>query len=707
MKHTLLFSSIVILTMFTACVDYAPDEFDDSVPERQYFNFNLASRLTLSVDYGAAGARTQIQLFDSEVILDDNNELVPGQNALFSVCLDKNGQFSSVIDIASTPDTVWLFSPAWLTPDVQAAVVKDGKVSFTNHVPASKKSTRVRSTRAGQMQVWPISVDDNLYSVVKWDPTNESHRFGAFDDENGIVSSISVNQTILNKLNKILGTGSERDNRKYVAPTENVNVTILPKAEVEEEGVIVTKTVTDADVSLTFVRESASYLNCIGYYYYPSDQIPADPSLVKKYILFPNASQEEQKPFGAKDGNRSHYLSSDDAPVNEGTTVKLLYEQEDGTFTTKFPPGVTIGFFLMPDAYNPSWKNVGNWETLVPGNYNCIDYTKQPTISTLQTTNLTKDNRYTVSNTYWRYSNAEWNGNAGVNTKNNSAFVRFQDKDGNMYYGIEDGVDRNFGDFAFMVSASPNYAMQDKNVPVIDDESDKVTVYVTSTSTGTFLFEDIWPTGGDYDLNDVVIEHKRIITHNESNWVKSIVDEFTPVQPAGSSTYINAFAVRFPTYDKQKNCDLKLSSGIKKDNTDTDTYIVFSNVRAQRGQKATIIRDYTPSENFLVTNVTNLVTVGSNDFSPFLISQYDKNGGVGRTEVHIPGGRPTKFANIEAANTYYATQFVNDDATYPFGLCLPVAGFKPALEGQPIGKAYPKFIQWGKSKGQSHHDWYK
>lgn len=704
MRRSLIMSYIAVPAMLTACADmdkFMPAEVEDPMQEKPYFDFSLASKLTLSVDYGSEGSRAQVQLFDTEVILDDNNEPEVGQNALFSVCLDENGRFSGDIDIASTPDTLWLFSPDWLTPDLQMAVVKNGNVSFTNH-SAAKPSAKARTRATDGMQVWPISTADNLYSVVHWDPANEAHRFGAFDDENGIVSTVAVDDNIVKRLNKILGTGSETNNTKYVVPTENVNVTILPEVEVEENGSKVTKTVEDAEVSLTFIRESASYFNCIGYYYYPSDQVPSDPSSLRKYVLFPNASLDNQKPFGAQDGNRAHYLSSDEAPIRQGSTVKLLYEQADGTFTTQFPPGITIGFFLMPDAYNPSWKSDGSWKTLMKGNYNCIDYTKQPSISTVQGTSQRKHS-YTVGNTYWRYSNAEWNGKAGVNTQNNSAYVRFQDADGNMYYGIEDGVDKNFGDAAFMISASPNYAIHDDVVPDIEDAY-VGELYYKTTSVETFLFEDIWPTGGDYDLNDVIIEHERTVTYNNFNWVKSIVDKFTPVQPAGAATYVNAFAVRYPMSGAQGKCTVQLSSGVTPEQG-TNAYIVFSNVSASRGKSETITRTYTPSNSFLITHVTSLMN--DTDCYPFLISQYDKNRGEGRTEVHLAGSKPTMLAHSEAAGTYYATQFVNEDATYPFALCVPITRFRPADERQPLGEAYPKFKLWGTSKGRNNADWYK
>lgn len=93
-------SYIAILALLTSCIDkdkYLP-ESQNPMEEKPYFDFNLSSTLNLSVDYGTEGARAQIQLFDTEVILDDENKPAAGQNALFSVCLDDRGQFSGAIE---------------------------------------------------------------------------------------------------------------------------------------------------------------------------------------------------------------------------------------------------------------------------------------------------------------------------------------------------------------------------------------------------------------------------------------------------------------------------------------------------------------------------------------------------------------------------------------------------------------------------------
>ena len=43
--------------------------------------------------------------------------------------------------------------------------------------------------------------------------------------------------------------------------------------------------------------------------------------------------------------------------------------------------------------------------------------------------------------------------------------------------------------------------------------------------SGTLAFEDIWPGGGDYDLNDVMIEYNRNITFDANNKATKSVEK--------------------------------------------------------------------------------------------------------------------------------------------------------------------------------------
>ena len=67
--------------------------------------------------------------------------------------------------------------------------------------------------------------------------------------------------------------------------------------------------------------------------------------------------------------------------------------------------------------------------------------------------------------------------------------------------------------------------------PVIDPDEPEVSE--TENNYMSFAYEDIWPSGGDYDLNDVIIEYHRSITFNKDNYVSEVKETYEPVQKGG------------------------------------------------------------------------------------------------------------------------------------------------------------------------------
>lgn len=65
----------------------------------------------------------------------------------------------------------------------------------------------------------------------------------------------------------------------------------------------------------------------------------------------------------------------------------------------------------------------------------------------------------------------------------------------------------------FYIEADPKGSIYDPERPVIPPVDDKP---VTELHAGTLLFEDIWPSGGDYDMNDVIIEYSRAVTFTKT-----------------------------------------------------------------------------------------------------------------------------------------------------------------------------------------------
>lgn len=736
----LLISSV--LSTLVGCRDYDPSAdlmHEEAWRERPYFDFSLTSQILLDVDYGPTGAGALVCLYEGSLQIDDNNRPAEGQHPLFSIFLDEQGRFSDTISLTHPIADATLYSPSWLTPDEVWSRVHNGSLTFTDTPLPPLYSGMTRAGEGGDDStgdyiVRLLSEPDHLYCIADWDPADQINcRFGNWKtSNNGLYGKIdpsvksaktgkSLNEYIA-AMNTIVtqnvnATSGSVDNTSFSGPTKDINNIILPTgidpADNKE------KNVEYAEVELVVMKEGGNYTSSFGYYYYPTGQQPSSPAELDKYLIFPNTSQKNQTPFGSADSKRLRFARKNSAPVEAGITVKLLYKDPvTREFTTHFPPGITIGYFLMPDAYDAPWS--GGWDKNSKdeeAEQQSYFSDRSQALSLSQQTNLKKplspdtEKLYEVSNSYWRYSDCEWNGNTGakeIGKYNNKrcTYMALVDKDQNVYFGLEDGVDLAYNDFAFMVHGTPSYAIE---VPddrhdiddVIEDINDPDT-HTEESDVISLAFEDQWPVGGDYDLNDVIVEHHREITMNNLNWLTEVKDYFT-LSTKSRATYCNAFAIRLPKYNSVSASTTKVMGAdgkeIKVENG-TDSYILFTNTVEQKGQTVVITRTYS------VGRAHRAHIKEQMDFAPYLIAKYDENPGQGRTEIHLPGGTPSKLANAEAANGYYASRFVSEDGQHPFAIVIP-ASFSPSPEGVVIDQTYPRFTSWCKSGGKEDTDWYQ
>ena len=145
-----------------------------------------------------------------------------------------------------------------------------------------------------------------------------------------------------------------------------------------------------------------------------------------------------------------------------------------------------------------------------------------------------------------------------------------------MDWKCEDGVNQSYCDLLFYVDATPGSSIDDPERPSIPDEGDKEEPKPDEDEnvTGTLAFEDIWPSGGDYDMNDVIVEYERKVYFDKKNIVTKIVDEFTPVHDG--ATYVNAFAYQIDAAQIGDKITLPEGAILEKE---TSSIIVMSNAK--------------------------------------------------------------------------------------------------------------------------------
>ncbi len=436
-----------------------------------------------------------------------------------------------------------------------------------------------------------------------------------------------------------------------------------------------------SDVWVTFVSEGAGYKNVLAYYVFDSNNPPTSPGQIDSlFVVFPNTS------FSGSGGG-----------LHAGDKVKL------GTF----PAGKTISWAILANG----WKSNGTLNLSKPVYYS------NPALNTVE------------SDPNKRQHSVQLVDNARQLLVN----------------GFEDlkrtgsGSDDDFNDLIFYVTANPWSACDINNIPPItitqDDDNDGVpndvdefpsdpTRAYTCVYEGALAFEDLWPSQGDYDFNDLVVDYD--ITHvSDAN--NDVVDlEMDYILRAVGTGFKNGFGFQFENVSPsavQSVTGQVLQEGYITNNANGTeanqqqaTVIAFDNifnVMPNPGTKFinTVVGEATvePETLSLAVNFNSAVALGDlglPPYNPFIIIKMNR----GR-EVHLPDHLPTDLADMSVLGT------VDDDSdagagkyyktlnNLPWALNI-TGGFEYPIEYQPIDDAYLNFAPWAMSGGIQFEGWF-
>lgn len=257
---------------------------------------------------------------------------------------------------------------------------------------------------------------------------------------------------------------------------------------------------------------------------------------------------------------------------------------------------------------------------------------------------------------------------------------------------------------------------------------------VLAADFGTLLFEDNWPSRGDYDFNDVVVDYNLNRVTNAQNQVVEVIATF--VLRATGAGYKNGFGFSFDgmaanrvvnvtgTNMNQSSIHTFTASGVEAGQTNA-TIIVFGNaygVLTHPGNSVgintqlsaafvqpvtlTLTISFINAQGSFVGAPVSLQEVGLAAFNPFII--VDQQRGV---EVHLPGKQPSNLANTALFNTRDDRTNVQTGQTYrtannlPWAIQTPVSIPYPQ-EREDVLSGYLKLAEWAQSGGIQYTDWY-
>ncbi len=253
-----------------------------------------------------------------------------------------------------------------------------------------------------------------------------------------------------------------------------------------------------------------------------------------------------------------------------------------------------------------------------------------------------------------------------------------------------------------------------------DDPNAASTTYLSGSGYIYNCFEDLWPSKGDYDFNDMVVASRTFINYNANNQAVSGGSEL--ILRCLSGSLKNGLGVQFlhgttkaalPNNTVTNFTNIRGLPGLQGEASNAAT--LFTNVfAAQERYYANDGEgpDATALDTFRFTfQIANSTLPIQPDF--FIFIDQDRSH-----EVHAPGFPPTGLANSALFNTKddrsETGQWYTTFNGLPFGLKIWVATgnpeaapvFKHSLSKVRISDAYPQIIPWAQSGGITNTNWY-
>lgn len=434
----------------------------------------------------------------------------------------------------------------------------------------------------------------------------------------------------------------------------------------------------DADqVVVTFLRAEGYNDNSLYYYVYSGSGS----------VNINNFINDDYKVFGPFNSNPSETNMDKNAGRHAGYSVILTKGAPENDM--KFKAGDKIGFILVSNdgtirkfATNKEFNdNSGNYDQCARFVYNneAIVYTFE--------------DRPVELGTHWAWG------------------PLFGDHYGYWFRELPEG---DFNDFTFMVKANPSDAISDEDIPDLPTPP----FYTSSQSApyeGTVAFEDLYPSQGDYDMNDFVSRYSLVATTyvlydpetetiQPPHYLGRVDYEFTPVWDGA------AYGCDFNFILEMGNDSF--SQSYKREQVHVYTLeangvmnaIDVEPIRGAIDCGFEFVIDSDGSERCVAGVELGYdkepTITWSTMFNPYITVSNTNY------EVHLPNMPASPDATGLEGLDEYTRAYLVEGGNFPFAVNVPSANFKVAPERECINKYYPKYDNWVKSNGQEDSDWY-
>jgi len=222
----------------------------------------------------------------------------------------------------------------------------------------------------------------------------------------------------------------------------------------------------------------------------------------------------------------------------------------------------------------------------------------------------------------------------------------------------------------------------------------------------TLAFEDLWPSKGDYDFNDLVAGYNINQVTNAQNQVVDVIAKFD-IRHNGAGLH-NGFAFQIPveqsnvssvTTDYQPMGEIELNGNGTIKGQDLTNILVFEDNWTVVGNQINITINF--------SNPVPVVDAGTPPYNPYLLKDDDQS-----VEIHLPDMAPTQLADLSLFGTGDDTsdpatgRYYKTEKNLPWVINIDY-DFDWMKEKVEIVDGYLHFAEWAESGGTVYQDWYK
>lgn len=585
MKLTSACALSLLVLFSSSCTD--KDNLYDPNWERPHceFTFDTDGEYTLDVSYQNMGVSTSVffEVYDRNPVSEGEDGTVikkEGLLPLFGGYTEFDGTYRGNLTLPLYLKEVYIYTPAFYAQRVMKATVTGNSIVATDEASRSRAFSRAGST---DKEYTSQTLNGAVVSGEKW-----KTYLGEFDESTGSVTGFyekgkeivryevkrvnTIDCSLSRNYNGRYYIDPETNNKVYVTEFYDKNGNLNKNGFYYDRKIAITETGEDifhpgynyqgtdllvsnykelyavhasvintgkdcpelyrssadllvgkeAEVAITLLGGNTCWNSSLGYYWYPDGQAPTSYDQIKDKVvmLFPNTQDGSWRGSASAAG----YEGAD-----RGTCIQLKYYSDindPSTESVKFPAKTRIGFVLATNA----WTNrIGNFKG---------------------------DKKYRAATS----SGLSQNNEGVAYNAPRTAVYKYGE---NIMVSFEDHTnDQNFSDVVFTLKANPVEAFEE----IVDVTETEV---VSIVNKGMYGFEDIWPSEGDYDMNDVILScsytkampvTKTTTTDGDGN----IIDvEFSTPDKISREEYTIKTFQNFAVFTDGISCIIDLPQGVQ------------------------------------------------------------------------------------------------------------------------------------------------